>query len=134
MQFFVGMPGGQRRNGRVEGGGVAEPGIEVAGGERAGHGSDRAGARERRAAHRRSSRACSRASSCGPIFTFGPAMWQCMSTPPGMTTMPRASIVRSGRCLDLVGAATTRPPSIQTSRTSPLHAVSRVVNGAVCDL
>ncbi len=30
-------------------------------------------------------------------LTFGPAMWQCMSTPPGMTTMPRASIVRSGR-------------------------------------
>ena len=29
-------------------------------------------------------------------LTFGPAMWACMSTPPGMTTRPVASITRSG--------------------------------------
>ena len=30
------------------------------------------------------------------MLTLGPAMWQCMSTPPGMTTSPRASIVPRG--------------------------------------
>ena len=29
-------------------------------------------------------------------LTFGPAMWQCTSTPPGMMMYPRASMTRFG--------------------------------------
>jgi hypothetical protein len=52
-------------------------------------------------------------------LTFGPAMWQCMSMPPGMTTSPVASSVLSARTAGSVGAATILPPAIHRSRTWP---------------
>ena len=95
-ELLVRVPGGERGDGGVEGRGVAEAGVLVAGGERAGH------------APRRCRCACSRVRRTGSawrlcsghifraVLTFGPAMWQCMSTPPGMTTRPAASIARVG--------------------------------------
>src|ERR1700722_3586506 len=46
-------------------------------------------------------------------------MWQCMSTPPGMTTSPLASIMRAGLTSGSVGGSTICRPSIQMSRTAP---------------
>ena len=40
----------------------------------------------------RTSARCSSGSSLRAALTFGPAMWAWMSTPPGMTTIPRASM------------------------------------------
>ena len=53
------------------------------------------------------------------VLTLGPTMWQCMSTPPGMTTSPRASITRAGLISGSVGGSTILPPAIQMSRTWP---------------
>jgi hypothetical protein len=53
------------------------------------------------------------------VFTLGPPMWQCMSTPPGMTTSPWASMVRVGLTSGSVGGSTILLPAIQMSRTSP---------------
>src|SRR5690349_20252510 len=46
-------------------------------------------------------------------------MWQCMSTPPGITTRPLAFRVRVGLISGSVGASTTLPPATQMSRTWP---------------
>jgi hypothetical protein len=58
---------------------------------------------------------CSSGVSLRAALIFGPAMWEWMSTPPGITTMPRASM--RGACEG--SSSTTLPPSRQTSRTSP---------------
>ena len=67
------------------------------------------------------------------VLTFGPAMWQCISTPPGITTMPCASIVRSGRFSGFVrrgdNAAAVDP---HITDLAP-HAIARIVNGPVGD-
>ncbi len=65
-EFLVGVPGGQRRNGGVESRGVAQAGILVARGERAGHAAHGAAAGYRRAADRLRPCAFPRAASCGP--------------------------------------------------------------------
>jgi hypothetical protein len=58
---------------------------------------------------------CSSGASRRAALTFGPAMWAWMSTPPGITTMSRASIraAWAGR------SSTTLPSLRQTSRSSP---------------
>ena len=58
---------------------------------------------------------CSSGASLRAALTAGPAMWEWMSTPPGITTMPLASM--RGACAGR--SSTTLPPSRQTSRTSP---------------
>ena len=45
-------------------------------------------------------RACSSGRIRRAAFTFGPAIWQCISTPPGMTISPAASSVRAGFSAD----------------------------------
>ena len=118
-EFLVRVPGGQRRNGGVEGGRVAEAGVLVAGGERAGDAAHRAAARDRRALQNGSARRFSSGRILRAAFTFGPAMWQCMSTPPGMTTRPRGVDLAVGRAAGSLGAATILPSAIHRSRTSP---------------
>ena len=51
-EFLVGVPGGERRDGGVEGRRVAQAGVLVAGGERAGHAAHRAAVRDGGAADR----------------------------------------------------------------------------------
>ena len=43
MKFFVGMSSGQRGDRRIEGGGIAESGIEISGGEGTGDASQGSG-------------------------------------------------------------------------------------------
>ena len=103
------------RDGGVDGRRVAEPGVFRPGGERARDAAERprpAGDRPREFApsprllgpHRRAA------------LTFGPAMWQWTSTPAGITTSPRASMVRSARARGRRASA-RRPSSIQRSAT-----------------
>jgi hypothetical protein len=58
---------------------------------------------------------CSSGVSRRAALTFGPAMCAWMSTPPGITTMPRASI----RLASAGTSSTTLPSLRHTSRTSP---------------
>ena len=120
VQLRVAVPGHERRDRRIEGGGVAQTGVAVAGGEGA---RDRAaGARPAPEARRRAARAaatgsaaCSSGISRRAWLQLELAKWEWMSTPPGITTMPRASSVGApaGRL------STMRPSSMQTSRISP---------------
>ncbi len=50
-------------------------------------------------------------------FTLGPAMWEWMSTPPGITSMPRASIVRA--VPSRADSSTIRPSRTAIVRVAP---------------
>jgi hypothetical protein len=63
----------------------------------------------------RTSARCSSGRSLRAALTAGPAMWAWMSTPPGMTTIPRASMLRAWAGT----SATILPSCTQTSRTWP---------------
>ncbi len=63
VQLFVGMAGGQRRDGRIERSRVPQPGVEIAGGERAGNGARRAGTQSAACGEPGRPPACYRASS-----------------------------------------------------------------------
>ena len=52
-------------------------------------------------------------------LTFGPAMCECKSTPPGMTTSPAASRVWSACVSGSIGTATTFPSRTHRSSTTP---------------
>ena len=66
-------------------------------------------------------------------FTFGPAMWQCMSMPPGMTTRPAASSVAVGPNVGIGrrgdDLAVTNPEIAHLA----VDAVGRIVDGAAGD-
>ena len=64
-------------------------------------------------------------------FTFGPAMWQCMSTPPGMTTRPAGVDRRASGRIGGIGRRgddlAVRDPQIADLA---VDAVGRIVDGA----
>src|SRR5207245_1670011 len=72
VKFFVSVPRSQRRDGRIESRRVAEAGVEIAGGERAGHTAGRAGTRQGRAANRRGLALVLRPHFAGDV-DFGPS-------------------------------------------------------------
>ena len=75
--------------------------------------------------------ACS-GSSRRARLTAGPAMWQCMSTPPGITTIPVASMTLPGFAAASANSATTRPSSMKivfTARRFPRRGRTRGRSG-----
>ena len=132
-EFLVGVAGAERRDGGVEGGGVTHAGVLVAGGERAGDAAERAAARvggAREDVFRIGF--VVGAQLAGDVY-FGPAMWQCMSTPPGMTTRPRASISRVGRCDGIGGRGDDLAVGDPEVADFAVDAVGRIVDGALRD-
>ena len=112
----------QPRDCGIKSRGVAHLAIEVTCRKRAGHGTDRARMRMSRSSDHRI-RFIS-----GSFFVripFGPAMWQCISTPPGMMTYPLASKVRSGRQPSLGG------DTIATLNPDVLHLTINAIRGIV---
>ena len=83
----------ERRRRGVDDGRVAQQRVAVAGGERRGDGA--AGARAGDRGPLQDVGAMLLGRSLRAALTVGPAMWAWMSTPPGITTMPCALIVRA---------------------------------------
>ena len=133
VELAVAVPRRERRDGGVESRRVAQAGVAVARREGARHRA--AGPRARGAGRRRAigagagSAACSSGMSRRAWLQLELAKWEWMSTPPGMTTIPRASSVGAP-----AGQARDDAPVLDAHVADlAVDAVRGVVDGAADD-
>ena len=126
-ELFVRMARGHGRYGGIEGCRVAHRRIAIAGGKSRRDRFADAGAGHGRARHRIQAMVF-RAHFAGGIH-LGPGDMACISTPPGITTIPAASIV-------LPPADRSHDPSILDANIAhfPVDVVDRIIDFAVDDL